>query len=121
MSNLRYAAAAAVVIIAVSAAGNAFAAESPEVRQMRLALRSIHTTERHLTQAAQDFDGHRAKALDLVKQAEAEVLAALPPRPPRAPRAPRTAAPPAAASPTPAPAQPAPAATPPATAPAAKP
>ena len=112
MLKPRYVAAAAAILFLAGSAASAFAADTTDVYQMRLALRSLHTTERHLTTATQDFDGHRAKALDLVKQAEAEVQAALPPRPPRQPRAP--ASPPAGAAPA-APAAAAPAA------PAAKP
>ena len=103
MLKLRYAAAAVALIIAASTAASAFAADTTDVYQMRLALRSLHTTERHLTTAKQDFDGHRAKALDLVKQAEAEVQAALPPRPPRTSKAKPPATPPAAAAPSTAP------------------
>lgn len=107
MLKARYAAAAAAVVLVAGTAAGAFAADTTDVYQMRLALRSLHTSERHLTTATQDYDGHRAKALDLVKQAEAEVQAALPPRQPRVRKTPPAAAP---------------AATPPATsAPAAKP
>ncbi len=98
MLKLRYAAAAVALIVAASTAASAFAADTTDVYQMRLALRSLHTTERHLTTAKQDYDGHRAKALDLVKQAEAEVQAALPPRQARTPKAPPAAAAPPAAS-----------------------
>ena len=100
MLKARYAAAVAAVILAAGTAASAFAADTTDVYQMRLALRSLHTTERHLTTAKQDFDGHRAKALDLVKQAEAEVQAALPPRPPRTSKTAPPATPPAAAAPS---------------------
>ncbi len=99
MLRARYAAAVAAVILAAGTAAGAFAADTTDVYQMRLALRSLHTTERHLTTAKQDYDGHRAKALDLVKQAEAEVQAALPPRQARTPKAPPAAAAPTAAPP----------------------
>jgi hypothetical protein len=106
MLKLRYVAAAATIFFVASTAASAFAAESADVTEMRRALRSLHTTERHLSRATQDFDGHRAKALDLVKQAEAEVQAALPPRPPRQQQAPAAPAAPSAAAPA-APAAPA--------------
>ena len=98
MLKPRHLAAAAAIFLVATTAASAYAAESTDVTEMRRALRSIHTTEHHLTRATGDFDGHRAKALELVKQAEAEVRAALPPRPPRQPRTP-TAAPPAAGAP----------------------
>jgi len=112
MLTARSLAVVAAIMFTASATASAFAAESTDVTEMRRALRSIHTTERHLTRATGDFDGHRAKALELVKQAEAEVRAALPPPPPRQPRTPAAApgapaaAPPATAAPT-APAAPA--------------
>ena len=88
MLNPRYVAAAAAILFVASSAASAFATDATDLYQMRLALRSLHTVERHLTTATQDFDGHRAKALDLVKQAEAEVQAALPPRVPSVAAAP---------------------------------
>ena len=125
MLTARSLAVVAAIMFTASATASAFAAESTDVTEMRRALRSIHTTERHLTRATGDFDGHRAKALDLVKQAEAEVRAALPPPPPRQPRTPTaappaTGAPPAAGAPPATAAPPAPAA-PAGQAPAAKP
>lgn len=47
--------------------------------EMYRARRSIHYAERDLTQASSDYSGHRSKALDLLKQAEAEIDAAVPP------------------------------------------
>ena len=45
--------------------------------QIQLALRALQNAERHLARADHDFGGHRAKALELVKQAEKELQEAL--------------------------------------------
>lgn len=47
------------------------------LHQIHAAARAIEQAHRHLERAAHDFGGHRAKALELVKQAEAEVKAAV--------------------------------------------
>lgn len=44
--------------------------------QIRAAMHALMNAERHLEQAAHDFGGHRAKALELVKQAQEELKAA---------------------------------------------
>src|SRR5215813_10616198 len=41
------------------------------------AAKSLEDAEKHLTRAEHHFGGHRAKALDLVKQAEAELKQAV--------------------------------------------
>jgi hypothetical protein len=58
---------------------NAAAARPPSNRDMYRALRDIETAELALVHATGDYNGHQPKALDLLKQAEAEVRAALPP------------------------------------------
>lgn len=97
----RWAVAAAIAAI-VGLSGAALAADPNS--EMRRALRALHTAERHLGRAPHDYDGHRPKALELVKAAEAEVETALPPRPTRSPRPRRGAATgpaPAGTAPTP--------------------
>jgi hypothetical protein len=54
-------------------------ARAPVNRDMYRALREIETAELALVHAPGDYNGHQPKALDLLKQAEAEVRAALPP------------------------------------------
>ena len=51
-------------------ASPAFAERHPE---MRAALRNLEKVQDNLQKAARDYDGHRAKALDLVNQAIVEV------------------------------------------------
>ncbi len=55
------------------------AARPPSNRDMYRALHDIETAELALVHATGDYNGHQPKALDLLKQAEAEVRAALPP------------------------------------------
>ena len=45
--------------------------------QIHAAMRALNVAARHLERAEHDFGGHRAKALELVKQAEQELDAAL--------------------------------------------
>ena len=45
--------------------------------QIHAAMRALHIAARHLEHAAHDFGGHRAKALELVKQAEGELRQAI--------------------------------------------
>ena len=45
--------------------------------QIHAAMRALNVAARHLERAEHDFGGHRAKALELVKQAENELEAAL--------------------------------------------
>jgi hypothetical protein len=57
----------------------ATAARTPVNRDMYRALHEIETAELALIHVPDDQGGHQPKALDLLKQAEAEVRAALPP------------------------------------------
>ena len=45
--------------------------------QIHAAMRALNGASRHLEHAAHDFGGHRAKALELVRQAEGELKQAL--------------------------------------------
>jgi hypothetical protein len=45
--------------------------------QIHAAMRALHVAARHLERAEHDFGGHRAKALELVRQAEGELKEAL--------------------------------------------
>ena len=45
--------------------------------QIRGAMHALKNAERHLEHAAHDFGGHRARALELIKQAEQELYAGL--------------------------------------------
>jgi hypothetical protein len=45
--------------------------------QIRAAMHALMNAERRLEHAAHDYGGHRAKALELVKQAEQELKAAI--------------------------------------------
>ncbi len=45
--------------------------------QIHMARRALNMAARHLERAEHDFGGHRAKALQLVKQAEGELKEAL--------------------------------------------
>jgi hypothetical protein len=45
--------------------------------QIHGAMRALNVAARHLERAEHDFGGHRAKALELVKQAEGELKEAL--------------------------------------------
>jgi len=47
------------------------------LHQIHAAARALEQAHRHLERAEHHFGGHRAKALDLVKQAEAEVKEAV--------------------------------------------
>jgi hypothetical protein len=74
------------------------------LHQIHAAARALEQAHRHLEQAAHAFGGHRAKALELVKQAEAEVKEAVAfakANPPTGSK-PATATPPAAAPTAPA-------------------
>jgi predicted translin family RNA/ssDNA-binding protein len=44
--------------------------------QIARAQKALDTAAMHLEKAKHDFGGHRAKALDLIKQAQAELVAA---------------------------------------------
>jgi hypothetical protein len=70
--------------------------------RIHAAARSLEDAERHLQRAEQAFGGHRAKALELVKQAEGELKQAVEyaKANPPAPAKPSTSAP--AATPAPA-------------------
>ena len=62
--------------------GGAAQAQKPgrpggEHPQIRMAMRSLLQAEEHLERAAHHFGGHRAKALELVKQAEGQLKEAL--------------------------------------------
>jgi len=86
---------------------------APLLRPIHAAARALEQAENHLQKAEHHFGGHRAKALDLVKQAEGELKQAVEYAKANAPAgaaAPATT-PPAATTPapaTPAPATPAP-------------
>jgi len=45
--------------------------------EIRAAIHALGNAERHLAEGAHDFGGHRVKALELVKQAKAELTEAL--------------------------------------------
>ncbi len=45
--------------------------------QIHAAMRALNVAARHLERAEHDFGGHRAKALELVKQAEGELKQAI--------------------------------------------
>lgn len=45
--------------------------------EIRAAMHALANAERHLAEGAHDFGGHRVKALQFVKQAEAELREAL--------------------------------------------
>ena len=63
----------AAFILGLGAA--AFTAEPhPEIRA---AQRALAQAENHLARAAQDFGGHRVKAMELIRGAQAELRAAL--------------------------------------------
>ncbi len=47
------------------------------LHQIHAAARALEQAQRHLERAEHHFGGHRAKALDLVKQADAEVKEAV--------------------------------------------
>jgi len=49
----------------------------PGLHLIHAAAKSLEDAEKHLTRAEQHFGGHRAKALELVKQAEAELKQAV--------------------------------------------
>ena len=49
----------------------------PQLRQIHAAARSLEQAQNHLEKAEHHFGGHRAKALDLVKQAEGELKQAV--------------------------------------------
>src|SRR5437899_11421021 len=71
--------------------------------QIHAAMRALNVAARHLVHAEHHFSGHRAKALELVKQAEGELKQALEyakANPPTPSKPPSTTAP--AATPTPA-------------------
>ena len=74
---------------------------APLLRPIHAAARALEQAENHLQKAEHHFGGHRAKALELVKQAEGELKQAVE-------YAKTTATPPPAAT-TPPPATPAPA------------
>ena len=50
---------------------------APLLRPIHAAARSLEQAENHLQKAEHHFGGHRAKALDLVKQAEGELKQAV--------------------------------------------
>jgi uncharacterized radical SAM superfamily Fe-S cluster-containing enzyme len=75
---------------------------APPLRQIHAAAKALEQAENHLQKVEHHFGGHRAKALDLVKQAEAELKQAVEYAKANAP----AATPPAVS--TPAPATPAP-------------
>jgi hypothetical protein len=61
--------------VVVGVGGTAWTQERhPEIRA---AMHALANAERHLADGARDFGGHRAKALRLVKQAEAELREAV--------------------------------------------
>jgi len=45
--------------------------------EIRAAMHALANAERHLAEGAHDFGGHRVKAMQFVKQAEAELQEAL--------------------------------------------
>jgi len=49
----------------------------PGLHLIHAAAKSLEDAEKHLTRAEHPFGGHRAKALELVKQAEAELKQAV--------------------------------------------
>ena len=61
--------------VVVGMGGTAWTQERhPEIRA---AMHALANAERHLAEGAHDFGGHRAKALQLVKQAETELREAV--------------------------------------------
>src|SRR5207249_6603262 len=50
---------------------------APPLRQIHAAARALELAQNHLEKAEHHFGGHRAKALDLVKQAEGELKQAV--------------------------------------------
>ena len=65
------------------------------LNQIYAAARALEQAHRHLERAEHHFGGHRAKALDLVKQAEAEVKEAVAVAKASPPTTPPASAPPA--------------------------
>ena len=76
------------------------------LRQIHAAARALELAQNHLEKAEHHFGGHRAKALDLVKQAEGELKQAVEYAKANSPAGAASATPPPAI--TPAPATPAP-------------
>lgn len=68
-----------VVGLILSFAGSGFTQAPPPARHphIRAAMRDLRQAANQLGQAAHDYGGHRAKALQLVEQAEGELRAAL--------------------------------------------
>jgi hypothetical protein len=88
---------------------------APPLRQIHAAAKALEQAQNHLEKAEHHFGGHRAKALDLVKQAEGELKQAVEYAKANAPAGAKPGTTAAPATPAPAPAAPAPAAPAPAT------
>ena len=84
MVSRRSAVAGLVLGLVLSLSSVAFTLDKPAKRergerhpQIHGAMRALDVASRHLLQATHDYGGHRAQALELVRQAEAELRQAL--------------------------------------------